>query len=132
MFLRITNHHSGPLRLYVLDIDPHYYTPLEAAGICHFSALKRLSYYGLAAWYFLPLLLILPFKLYTAVLANRRMDDCFRSRSLPLRPIPPGETVGGTGIGPTAEGNNKCELLECPEELSDANDPEPYRHPHRL
>src|SRR4051794_26643583 len=56
VFLRITNLHSAPLRLYVLDIDPHYYTPLEAAGICHFSVLRHLSYYGLAAWYFLPLL----------------------------------------------------------------------------
>jgi len=95
VFLRITNRHTTPLRLYVLDIDPHYYTPLEAAGINHFSALKRLSYYGVAAWYFLPLLALIPFKLYTALLANRCMDDCFRCQSFPLRPIPPGTTVEG-------------------------------------
>src|SRR5581483_9016950 len=41
VFLRIVNRHHAPLRLYVLDIDPHYYTPLEAAGINHFSVLKR-------------------------------------------------------------------------------------------
>lgn len=106
VYLRITNHHTGPLRLYVLEIDPHYYTPLEAAGINHFSALKRLSYYGLAAWYFLPLLLILPLKLYTAVLANRRIDDCFRSQSFPLRPIPPGETAEGF-VYTTLDAGNK-------------------------
>ena len=49
VFLRIVNRHSTPLRLYLLDIDPHYYTPLEAAGINHFSVLKRLSAFGIAA-----------------------------------------------------------------------------------
>lgn len=106
VYLRITNRHTTPLRLYLLDIDPHYYTPLEAAGICHFSALKRLSYYGVAAWYFLPLLLMLPLKLYTAVLANRRMDDCFRSQGFPLRPIPPGETAEGF-VYTTLDAGNK-------------------------
>src|SRR5262245_1697594 len=95
VFLRIVNRHTTPLRLYVLDVDPHYYTPLEAAGINHFSVLKRLSAYGLAAWYFLPLLLLMPLKLYTAARANRRMDDCFREQSFPLRPIPPGATAEG-------------------------------------
>jgi len=46
VFLRIVNRHSTPLRLYLLDIDPHYYTPLEAAGINHFSVLNRLSAFG--------------------------------------------------------------------------------------
>jgi len=106
VYLRITNRHTSPLRLYLLDIDPHYYTPLEAAGINHFSALKRLSYYGLAAWYFLPLLLMLPLKLYTALLANRRIDDCFRSQAFPLRPIPPGETAAGF-VYTTLDAGNK-------------------------
>src|SRR6185436_18935442 len=64
VFLRIVNQGPRPLRLYVLDIDPHYYTPLEAAGINHFSVLKRLSAIGIAAWYFLPLLALLPLKLF--------------------------------------------------------------------
>jgi hypothetical protein len=95
VFLKIVNRHATPLRLYVLDVDPHYYTPLEAAGINHFSVLKRLSAYGLAAWYFLPLLLLVPIKLYTATRANRRMDDCFREQGFPLRPILPGATAEG-------------------------------------
>jgi hypothetical protein len=95
VYLKIENRHSLPLRLYLLDIDPHYYTPLEAAGINHFSVWKRLSALGVAAWYFLPLLLILPSKLITAHLANRRLDDCFRQLAFPLHPIPPGETVEG-------------------------------------
>src|SRR4029079_16722018 len=95
VFLRIENRHTTPLRLYVLDIDPHYYTPLEAAGINHFSLVKRLSAFGLAAWYFLPLLLLLPLKVLTAIWANRRMDDLFRQLGFPLRPIEPGETAEG-------------------------------------
>jgi hypothetical protein len=95
VFLRIVNRGTAPLRLYVLEIDPHYYTPLEAAGINHFSMLKRLSAFGIAAWYFLPLLLLMPLKLFTAARANRRMDDCFRVQSFPLRPIPPGKASEG-------------------------------------
>jgi hypothetical protein len=95
VFLQIENRHAVPLRLYVLDIDPHYFTPLEAAGINHFSVLKRLSAIGIAAWYFLPLLALLPLKLCSAARANRRMDDCFRKQGFPLRPIPPGETAQG-------------------------------------
>jgi len=95
VFLRIVNRHHAPLRLYVLDIDPHYYTPLEAAGINHFSVLKRLSAYGVAAWYFLPLLLLAPLKLYTAARANGRMDDLFREQGFSLRPIPPGAAAEG-------------------------------------
>lgn len=95
VYLRIVNRHAAPLRLYILDVDPHYFTPLEAAGINHFSVLKRLSALGIAAWYFLPLLILLPLKLFTASRANRRMDDCFRQQSFPLRPIPPGETAEG-------------------------------------
>jgi hypothetical protein len=106
VYLRITNKHAAPLRLYVLDIDPHYYTPLEAAGINHFSVLKRLPTYGIAIWYFLPLLLLMPIKLYTALRANRRMDDCFRALSFPLRPIPPGETVEGL-VYTTLDAGNK-------------------------
>lgn len=95
VFLRIVNRHTSPLRLYVLDIDPHYYTALEAAGLNHYSLVKRLSAFGIAAWYFLPLLLLLPLKIFTAARANRRMDDLFRGRAFPLRPIPPGETAEG-------------------------------------
>src|SRR6185436_11570232 len=106
VFLRIENRHTTPLRLYLLEIDPHYYTPLEAAGINHFSVLKRLSAIGIAAWYFLPLLALLPLKLWTAARANRWMDQCFREQGFPLRPIPPGETAEGF-VYATLDGGSK-------------------------
>src|SRR5262245_57143257 len=43
VFLYVENRGPSPLRLSVLEIDPHYFTPLEAAGILHYSVLKRLS-----------------------------------------------------------------------------------------
>lgn len=105
VYLRITNRHTHPLRLCAIDIAPHYYTPLEAAGLNHFSVLKRLSAFGLAGWIFLPLFLLLPFKLITAARANRRMDDEFRSRAFPLRPLPPGETAEGFVFTPLDAGS---------------------------
>ena len=45
--LRIENRSDKLLRLLLVEIDPNYYTPLEAAGVCHFSIFKRLSAFGL-------------------------------------------------------------------------------------
>ncbi len=95
VFLHVVNRHATPLRLNALDIDPHYYTPLEAAGINHFSIIKQLSAFGIAAFYFLPLFALLPLKLLTGAWANRRMDECFATQAFPLRPILPGENVTG-------------------------------------
>ena len=96
VFLRITNRGSTPLRLQVVNIDPSYFTPLEAAGMNHYSLLKRLSALGILGWFVLPLVfLLLPFKLITAYRANRRMDECFRSQAFRLRPIVPGSAAEG-------------------------------------
>ena len=96
VFLRIVNRSASPMRLHLVSIDPNYYTPLEAAGVNHFSIVKRFSAFGLIAWFFLPLLaLIIPFKLIGARRANRRMDELFRSAAFHLRPIPPGEASEG-------------------------------------
>jgi hypothetical protein len=44
---------------------------------------------------FLPLLLLVPFKLITAGQANRRMDELFRARGFRLGPIPAAATAAG-------------------------------------
>ena len=99
VFLRIANRGATPLRLQLVNIDPSYFTPLEAAGVNHFSLLKRLSAFGILAWFMLPivflLVLLLPFKLITAYRANRRMDACFQALAFRLRPIEPGATSEG-------------------------------------
>ena len=94
--IRLENHSPNPLRLQLVGIDPEYFTPLEAAGLNHFSLLKRLSALGFLGWFLLPMLLfILPLKLLTAWLANRKMDRLFQDQAFRLSPIKPGETVQG-------------------------------------
>ena len=43
VYLRITNRSDRPIRLYLLAINPNYFTPLEAAAANHFSIFKRLA-----------------------------------------------------------------------------------------
>jgi len=95
VFLRITNRSPGSLRLQMVEIDPRYFTPLEAAALNHFSILRRLSAFGAMGWVFLPLVLLVPLKLVTAHLANLRMDDLFREHSFRLGPIAAGATTEG-------------------------------------
>jgi len=104
VYLRVENRGTASLRLHLLGISPNYFTPLEAAGVNHFSIAKRLSAFGLVGWLFLPLLLLLPLKLITAHWANRRMDECFGSQAFPLRPIPPGRTSEGFVFTPLDAG----------------------------
>ena len=96
VYIRLTNKSTNPLRLHLVGIDPEYFTPLEAAGLNHFSLVKRLSALGFLGWFLLPVVLfILPLKLLTAWLANRRMDRLFQDLAFRLSPAKPGETVDG-------------------------------------
>lgn len=96
VFLRVVNRGQVPLRLHLLSIDPSYYTPLEAAGVNHFSLGKRLSAFGLIGLLiFFPTLLLIPLKLITARRANLRMNEVFESQAFHLRPIPPGAASEG-------------------------------------
>jgi hypothetical protein len=95
VFLRIVNRSAESLRLQMVSIDPNYFTPLEAAGVNHFSIGRRLSAFGAMGWVFLPLLALVPLKLITAWLNNARMDVFFRGHGFRLGPIAPGETAEG-------------------------------------
>lgn len=109
--LQIENRSDRLLRLLLVEIDPNYYTPLEAAGVCHFSIMKRLSAFGLVGWLFIHLLLLIPFKLITAYRANRRMDDFFRAQAFHLRPIPPGGTSAGIVFTSLDSGTKAVHIL---------------------
>ena len=95
VWLRIENRSPGSLRLQMVNIDPRYFTPLEAAGVNHFSIGRRLSAFGAMSWLFYPVLALMPLKLITASFANGRMDDEFRRRGFRLTPIGAGETAEG-------------------------------------
>ena len=95
VFLRVVNRAQTQLRLHVVTIDRNYYTPLEAAGVNHYSILKRLSAFGVIGWFFVPLLALIPFKLVSAYRANRRMDVHFQQHAFRLRPLPAGHEAEG-------------------------------------
>ncbi len=95
VYIRVLNRSQTHLRLHVVTIDRNYYTPLEAAGVNHYSILKRLSAFGAIGWFFFPLLALIPFKLVSAYRANRRMDVHFQEHAFRLRPLAGGEEAEG-------------------------------------
>lgn len=95
VWLEISNRGDGPLFFDRVRLDPNYYPPLEAALVNHFAIGKRLAGFGALAWFFLPLLALLPLKFLGARRANRRMDQYFRQHALPIGAIEAGATVKG-------------------------------------
>ena len=95
VWLEISNRGEGPLFFDRVYLDPNYYPPLEAALVNHFAIVKRLAGFGALAWFFLPLLVLLPLKFLGARRANRRMDEYFREHAFPIGAIAPGTTARG-------------------------------------
>lgn len=95
VWLRITNRSDQPYWLRLASIDPNYYPPLEAAYSSHFRIGRQLLEFGLLALVFVHLLILLPFKLWSAHRANRRMDAFFQDQGIGWGAIQPGETHEG-------------------------------------
>jgi hypothetical protein len=96
LWLRIENRAATRCRVHLVSIDPNYYSPHEAAAANHFSAGRHLVGLGLVGYLvFLPLLLLIPLKVLSALRANRKMDELFREHAFPLRPIAPGKDAEG-------------------------------------
>jgi hypothetical protein len=95
VWLEITNHGSRPYRLRLASLDPNYYPPLEAAYVNHFHILRRILAFGALALFFLPLGLLLPFKILSARRANRRMNAYFQEHGLGWGLLQPGTTTAG-------------------------------------
>jgi hypothetical protein len=96
LWLRVENRAATRCRVALISIDPNYYSAHEAAAANHFSAGKRLLSLGLLGFLvFLPVLLLVPLKVISALRANRRMDQVFRELALPLRPVAPGKQAEG-------------------------------------
>jgi hypothetical protein len=95
VWLSIANHGVEPYRLRLANLDPNYYPPLEAAFVNHFRIGRRLVGFGVLALYFLPLLVLLPFKILGARSANRRMNTFFQEHGLKSGIIRPGDQRSG-------------------------------------
>ena len=95
VWLQITNSGAQPYRLRLASLDPNYYPPLEAAFVNHFAIGRRLLAFGLLAWLYLPLLILLPFKILGAWSANRRMNAYFQEHGISSGLILPGDELAG-------------------------------------
>ncbi|MFZ0679277.1 LssY C-terminal domain-containing protein [Candidatus Binatus sp.] len=95
VWLEVVNGGHEPLWLDRVQLDPDYYTPLEAAHLAHFAMGTRLLAFGVIGWLFLPLLPLVPLKLLSARAANGRMRELFRTLGFPTAIILPGKKVGG-------------------------------------
>jgi len=95
VWLQITNKGKLPYRLRLASLDPCYFPPLEAAYLNHFAIGKRLLGFGLLAWWFFPLLLLLPFKVLAAWAANRGMNAYFQKYAIGWGLIRPGTEFAG-------------------------------------
>jgi len=121
VWLEVVNRGGERLWLDRVQLDPNYYTPLEAAQLSHFTIGKRLVAFGLLGWLFLPLLPLVPLRLLGARSANHRMDNLFRTVAFPARVIPPGEKAKGFLFTPLDEGVKRLRVrllgrihsLEC-------------------
>ena len=95
VWLEISNHGGQSYRFRLASLDPNYYPPLEAAMVNHFGIGRRLVAFGLLAWLFLLLLILLPFKVFGAWTANRRMNAFFEEHGIGWGLIRPGAEIAG-------------------------------------
>lgn len=88
VWIQVVNKTDKSVWLNLFSVDPGYYTPLEAAYVNHFSIGRRLAGFGLLSWLFLPLLPLVPFKIFGARSANRRMNQQFKKHGFNTGPVP--------------------------------------------
>ena len=110
VWLEVVNGSGEPLWLDRVQLDPDYYTPLEAAHLAHFAMGTRLAAFGVLGWLFLPLLVLVPLKLVSARAANRRMNELFRTLGFPTGVIAPGRKVSGFLFTRSDEGMKQVDI----------------------
>jgi hypothetical protein len=110
VWLEVANGGVEPLWLNRVQLDPNYYTPLEAAHIAHFAMATRLVAFGVLGWLFLPLLPLVPIKLIAARNASQQLKSLFRSASFPTGIIPPGRKFKGFLFTALDEGTKRVNI----------------------
>jgi hypothetical protein len=110
IWLEVMNGGAEPLWLDRVQLDPDYFTPLEAAHIARFAIARRLVAFGVLGWLFLPLLPLVPLKLLAAHNANLQMNDLFRTVGFPSGVIAPTKKVRGFLFTPLDEGVKRIDV----------------------
>ncbi len=110
VWLEIVNGSGEPLWLDRVQLDPNYYTPLEAAHIARFAMGTRLVAFGVIGWLFLPLLPLVPLKLLGVRRANFRLNQLLRTIAFATGVIPAGNKVSGFLFTPLDEGVKRVDI----------------------
>lgn len=110
VWLRIVNCSNRTFRLRLAGLDPNYFPPLEAAFLNHFGTFSRLTAFGLLGWWWLPLLLLLPLKVFAAWSANKRMNSHFQEHAIGWGFIQPGTEVAGFVFTSLDEGTKQVSV----------------------
>ena len=105
VWVHVVNRSKQPYRLQFVALDPNHFSPLEAAALNHYKGVRRLLGFGFLAWLFLPLLILLPIKLFAVRRANRTIDAFFLEHAFRMRPISAGGEQAGFVYTNLSEGN---------------------------
>jgi len=106
VYVKIDNQSSSTFIFFERSVDPHYFSPLEAAYQAHVSVMAPFYQYGLSSAVMWPLLPFVPIRAITAGKANSEMDEYFDDAGIGNESISPGEQLEGfifTHIDPGAK-----------------------------
>jgi hypothetical protein len=110
VWLEVINGGAESLWLDRVQLDPDYYTPAEAAHVAHFAMGTRLIAFGVLGWLFLPLLPLVPLKLFSARAANHRLRELFRTLGFPSGMIVAGKKASGFIFARLDEGVKRIDV----------------------
>lgn len=95
VYVKIDNQSSSTFIFFERCVDPHYFSPLEAAYQAHISVMGPFYQYGLGSAVMWPLLPFVPIRAITAARANGQMDEYFDDAGIGNESLSPGEQLDG-------------------------------------
>lgn len=95
VWLEIENKSTATFVFFMRSVDPHYFSPREAAHLAHVSAMGPFYEHGILSAAMWPLLPFVPVRAITASSANEEMDAYFDQASIGNESLSPGERIEG-------------------------------------
>ncbi|HNV85803.1 MAG TPA: LssY C-terminal domain-containing protein [Candidatus Omnitrophota bacterium] len=110
VWLKIENSREEPYIFLQQNLDPDYYSPEEAAYICHYSTAQRFIELGVVAIVFFPVLFAAPVTYFSARYSNKKMDSDFEEKGLHNNIVMPKSTFQGFVFTPLDEGTKEVKI----------------------
>jgi hypothetical protein len=111
IWLEVQNRGEDPYLLSKPSIDPHYYSPLEAAYVSHYRTTGWLPDAGPASLLLFPLVLPGAVQSLSAGRANAAMDEYFLAQGFAPEVIGAGETASGFVFAGLDEGTRRVRIV---------------------